>query len=150
MVETKGGFLISQIKQIQGRIFEKLLQEAGITDFNGPQGRILFVLWKQDDISIVEISGKTGLAKTTLTSMLDRMEKQGHIERHFDPEDRRRIRIRLTDQARGTMDRYQEVSDEMSSIFYKGFTNEEIIGFDRQLEKILRNLETDYIKSSLK
>lgn len=141
MVETKGGFLISQIKQIQGRIFEKLLQEAGITDFNGPQGRILFVLWKQDDISIVEISGKTGLAKTTLTSMLDRMEKQGHIERHFDPEDRRRIRIRLTDQARGTMDRYQEVSDEMSSIFYKGFTNEEIIGFDRQLEKILRNLE---------
>jgi len=140
-VDTKGGFLISQIKQIQGRIFEKLLQEAGITDFNGPQGRILFVLWKRDDISIVEISGKTGLAKTTLTSMLDRMEKQGHIERHFDLDDRRRIRIRLTDQARNLMDRYQEVSDEMSSIFYKGFTDEEIMEFDSQLEKIRNNLE---------
>lgn len=141
MVETKGGFLISQIKQIQGRIFEKLLQEAGITDFNGPQGRILFVLWKQDDISIVEISGKTGLAKTTLTSMLDRMEKQGHIERLFDPDDRRRIRIRLTDQSRSMMLKYQEVSDVMSSIFYKGFTDEEIIAFDEQLEKIRKNLE---------
>lgn len=141
MVETKGGFLISQIKQIQGRIFEKLLQDAGITDFNGPQGRILFVLWKQDDISIVEISGKTGLAKTTLTSMLDRMEGQGHIKRHFDPDDRRRIRVRLTDQSRSVMDRYQKVSDEMSSIFYKGFTDEEIVGFDRQLEKIRKNLE---------
>lgn len=141
MVETKGGFLISQIKQIQGRIFEKLLLDAGITDFNGPQGRILFVLWKQDDISIVEISGKTGLAKTTLTSMLDRMEGQGHIERHFDPDDRRRIRVRLTDQSRSVMDRYQKVSDEMSSIFYKGFTDEEIVGFDRQLEKIRKNLE---------
>lgn len=140
-MDTKGGFLISQIKQIQGRIFEKLLQEAGITDFNGPQGRILFVLWKRDDISIVEISGKTGLAKTTLTSMLDRMEKQGHIERHFDLDDRRRIRIRLTDQARNLMDRYQEVSDEMSSIFYKGFTDEEIMEFDSQLEKIRNNLE---------
>lgn len=42
--KTKGGFLISHIKQIQGRIFEKLLNEADIGEFNGAQGRILYVL----------------------------------------------------------------------------------------------------------
>ena len=30
MEKTNGGFLISQIKQIQGRVFERLLLEAGI------------------------------------------------------------------------------------------------------------------------
>ena len=38
MEKTNGGFLISQIKQIQGRVFERLLLEAGIEEFNGAQG----------------------------------------------------------------------------------------------------------------
>ena len=50
--ETRGGFYISQVKQIQSRIFEKLLKENGIDDFNGAQGRVLFVLWQEDNLSI--------------------------------------------------------------------------------------------------
>lgn len=37
---TNGGFLISKIKQIQGRVFERMLGENGISEFNGEQGRI--------------------------------------------------------------------------------------------------------------
>ena len=141
MIHTKGGFLISQIRQIQGRIFERLLSESGITDFNGAQGRILFILWQQDDLSIVEIANKTGLAKTTLTSMLDRMERQGHIKRCFDENDRRKIRICLTEKARGLEKNYQNVSEEMNQIFYRGFTDEEIRILDQGLEKVLQNLK---------
>ena len=61
--KTRGGFLRSKIKQIQGRVFEKLLSEHGISDFNGAQGRILFVLWEIDNINIREMSDKTGLEK---------------------------------------------------------------------------------------
>ena len=75
--ETNGGFLISQINKVSGRIFEKLLSNAGVDAFNGAQGRILYVLWKQDNIPIIKLSKKTGLAKTTLTSMLDLMENAG-------------------------------------------------------------------------
>ncbi len=140
MIYTKGGFLISQIRQIQGRIFEKLLSDAGITDFNGAQGRILFILWQEDNLSIVEIANKSGLAKTTLTSMLDRMEQQGHVKRNFDENDRRKIRICLTEKARSLEEKYQSVSEEMNQIFYKGFTNEEIQILDQGLEKVLHNL----------
>lgn len=143
MIETRGGFLISQIKQIQGRIFGRLLTEAGIDEFNGAQGRILYVLWQEDNLPIVELSRRTGLAKTTLTSMLDRMESQGHITRCCDARDRRQIRIRLTDSARGLEDKYKQVSDEMSRLFYKGFTEEEILRLDAGLEKVLKNLEEE-------
>lgn len=143
MIETKGGFLISQIKQIQGRIFGKLLTEAGVDEFNGAQGRILYVLWQQENLPIVELSRRTGLAKTTLTSMLDRMESLGHIVRCYDPEDRRKIRIRLTENVRKLEGKYQEVSDEMTRLFYKGFSDEEILRLEAGLEKVLKNLEAE-------
>lgn len=141
MDETRGGFLISQLKQIQGRIFGRLLTGAGIEEFNGAQGRILYVLWEEDNLPIVELSRRTGLAKTTLTSMLDRMESQGHVKRCYDEEDRRQIRIRLTESAKGLEDRYHEVSQEMSRLFYQGFTDEEIRRFEDDLERVLKNLE---------
>lgn len=138
--KTNGGFLITKIKQFQGRIFEKLLAEHSISAFNGAQGRILFVLWEKDDIPISELSRKTGLAKTTLTSMLDRMEKQALIERFYPPSDRRTIRIRLTDTARQFHAKYEQVSEEMNQIFYKGFSDEEIFTLETGLRKVLENL----------
>ena len=139
--ETQGGFLISQIKQIQGRIFEKLLAEAGIEEFNGAQGRILYVLWQENDLPIVELSKRTGLAKTTLTGMLDRMEQQGHILRKADPQDRRQIRIILTEKAKALNHAYNAVSAQMNALFYANFSDEEIQDFERALNKILLNLK---------
>ena len=143
MIETRGGFLISQIKQIQGRIFGRLLTEAGIDAFNGAQGHILYVLWREDCLPIVELARRAGLAKTTMTSMLDRMESQGLIVRRYDPKDRRQIRIQLTESARGLENKYREVSDEMSRMFYQGFSEEEILKLDAGLERVLKNLEQE-------
>lgn len=138
--KTNGGFLISKIKQIQGRVFEKLLNEHGISEFNGAQGRILFVLWEKDGITASELSQKTGLAKTTLTSMLDRLEEMGHIRRTSSQNDRRALKIVLTPEARMLEDKYNSVSDEMNDIFYGGFNDEEILAFETYLGKVLKNL----------
>lgn len=138
--ETQGGFLISQIKQIGGRIFEKLLVNASVEEFNGAQGRILYVLWQEDGVPIVELSRKTGLAKTTLTSMLDRMENSNLIMRVYDQADRRQIRIALTEEARELSSGYEKVSREMNEIYYAGFTDDEIIAFESNLHRILENL----------
>ena len=140
-METRGGFLISQIKQIQGRIFERLLSNAGIEAFNGAQGRILYVLWQKDGLPIVELSRKTGLAKTTLTGMLDRLESQGLIKRCADSADRRQIIIRLAEKAKQLNSDYTTVSQEMNQLFYRGFSNDEIIRFENTLKRILKNLE---------
>ena len=141
MTETRGGFLVSQIKRLQDRIFERLLREQGIEEFNGAQGRILYVLWQEDSLPITELGRRTSLAKTTLTSMLDRMEAKGHIVRVFDREDRRQIRIRLTDETKGLDARYKTVSRRMTEIFYKGFAGKEIRNTEEAMKKILNNLK---------
>lgn len=141
--ETEGGFLISQIKQIGGRVFERILMQSGIDAFNGAQGRILYVLWKDDHIPIIELSRKTGLAKTTLTSMLDRMEASGLITRIYDKSDRRKILIALTEKAKSLQAEFDRVSAKMSEIYYKGFTDGEIRQLEDFLRRILNNLKEE-------
>lgn len=55
MEHTQGGFLISKIKQIQGRIL-KTVDSIWNSRIQWSPGRILFVLWEKDFIPIHELS----------------------------------------------------------------------------------------------
>ncbi len=142
-METKGGYLISRIKQAGTRIFDRMLAASGIDAFNGAQGRILYVLWQHEDISISSLSAKTSLANTTLTSMLDRMENSGLIVRKPDPADRRSRLIALTDKAKALQHDYELVSQQMNERYYIGFSESEIRQFETYLQRVLENLEKE-------
>lgn len=138
-METKGGFYISQIKQLQDRIFERLLFENGI-EISGGQGRILFILWKTDNLTISEISEKTSLAKNTISVVIDGMVNKGIVERNINPKNRRQTIISLTDYAKSLQEKYEFVSEQMNSLFYQGFSEEEQIQFEKYLARILKTL----------
>ena len=140
-MERQGGFLITRIKQVGGRIFERILAQKNIDAFNGAQGRILYVLWHEDGIPISELSRETGLAMTTLTGMLDRMETSGLVRRDRGDTDRRKILIFLTERAKALKDDYDEVTKEIGDIYYKGFSEQEIRQFEAYLRRVLENLE---------
>lgn len=135
------GNMISQIKQIGDRIFEQILSKQNIDAFNGAQGRILYVLWQRDNISFKELADRSGLATTTLTGMIDRMETAGLVVRISDPEDRRKIRLVLTDMAKSLQQEYEFVSEQMAAVFYAGFSREEIELCEAMLGRILKNLK---------
>ena len=142
-MKNTGGFLITRIKQVGGRVFDRILSQKKIDVFNGAQGRILYVLWQDNGVPISELSRQTGLATTTLTSMLDRMETTGLIYRDRGDKDRRKIRIYLTEKAKGLEEDYNSVSEEMSRIYYKGFSDQEIEQLESYLERILINVEEE-------
>lgn len=140
-MKTYGGFLISQIGRLQARTFEKLLREDGVDAFNGAQGRILYVLWEKEKLTITEISRLTSISKTALTSMLDRMEGSGLVERVPDKQNRTQIFIAITEKAKTYRDDYDRVSERMNRLFYKGFDIAEITEFEDKLKRIIGNLE---------
>ena len=140
-MEMNGGFLVTKIKQLGDRIFEKILSEKNVDAFNGAQGRILYVLWQEDGIPIVSLSIKCELAITSLTTMLERMENQGLISRVQSETDKRKTLLFLTEKARALKDEYDSVSYEMGSIYYKGCSAEQITRFEEYLDRIRKNLE---------
>lgn len=141
MEERQGGFLMSRIKQVGDRSFNRILAERGVEEFNGAQGRILYVLWHADGVPIRELSRYTGLATATLTSMLDRMEASGLVRREHDEADRRCVLVHLTDKSEALREVYEGVTAEISAIYYAGFSEDEIDKFEGYLLRILANLE---------
>ena len=139
-MESRGGFLISQIKHISDRVSERVLNQFGLKDFNGAQGKLLYVLWQTEGISSAELADRAGLAPTTLTTMLDRMERAGLVERVAHETDRRRLKIMLTDRAKRLKSAYDEYSTSMTRAYYRGFSESEIIEFEKSLMRVLENL----------
>ena len=122
-------------------MFQRLLAESGVEEFNGPQGQILYVLWQRDGVPITELSRQTGLAKNTLTAMLGRMESSGLIYREASPSDRRLALISLTEKARGLEKKYDQVSQRMNQLFYRGMTQADASTLDGLLDRVLANLQ---------
>ena len=135
----EGGFLISKIRQISERIFDKKLKNYGI-GLNAAQGRIIFSLWQNDNISIRELAQRTALGKTTLTSMLERLEQSGYIVMKADTMDKRKTLVVLSEKIKTIESRHKTVSKEMTDLFYKGLTEKEIDDFENTLKRILSNL----------
>ena len=137
-----GGYLISQIHQLSGRIFTKKLKDYHI-DINHAQGRIIFALWKKDQIPINDLSKETALSKSSLTTMLERLEKSGHIIRVQSEIDKRITIVCLTPKSSSLQNDYQEISESMIDLFYKDFTEDEISQFELSLKKVLKNLKNE-------
>ncbi|HWQ63603.1 MAG TPA: MarR family transcriptional regulator [Methanospirillum sp.] len=140
---SEGGILISQVHQLAGRVFARKLREHGLEAINPAQGRILFALWKGDGIPIRELAKRTKLQKSTLTSMLDRLEQDGLIIRNPSEKDRRVILIFLARDHEIIRDLFIQVSCEMIDEFYAGFSPEEIMDFEEKLKRIIRNLHDE-------
>ena len=137
---SRSGDYIAQIRLIGGRVFEKLLSASGAVQFNGPQGKILDALWQQDGLSAIEIGRRTGLASSTLTGMLDRMEDAALVVRKRSAEDRRVIRIFLGPKAVQCREQYTAVSEKMTDIYFRGFSENEVASFESLLLRVLENV----------
>lgn len=137
--QPQGGFLISRIHQLSGRIFARKLRDHKV-EINPAQGRIMFVLWREDGIPISELARRTSLEKSTLTSMLDRLEEAGYLRRVRSKKDRRQILVYRTPKDEAWQGEYVRVSQDMAGVFYDGFSEDEIQEFESYLERILDNL----------
>ena len=72
--------LSASIDALLDRILSSKHRESDVDTLTAAQARMLFLLWKKDEISIKEISSITNLQKSTLTSTLAKLEKAGHIK----------------------------------------------------------------------
>ena len=109
-------------------------------DINPAQGRVMFPLWLQDNLSFQDLLERTSLSKATLSHLLNNLEKTGHITRVPSEEDKRTVNVILTKNDKQLQDKYIQVSNKMTKLFYNGFSEEEIDEIEDYLRRLLNNL----------
>jgi DNA-binding MarR family transcriptional regulator len=76
------------------RVTKELARRANVT---GPQLTVVKLLETIGDLSLSELSDKIRAQNSTVTGIVDRMEREGLAQRVRSTEDRRVVRIRLTE-----------------------------------------------------
>ena len=141
--KKNGGYLIHNIRLLNGRLYQKLLSKEPDALFRSEQEKILSILWNDTEgyITCSELSCRTGLANNTLTSMIKKLEEQGLVCTQDCPKDKRRKYVNLTELGWAQKEIGEKVSRELGEIFYEGFKEEEILQVESYLNRILQNLK---------
>jgi DNA-binding MarR family transcriptional regulator len=79
------------------QIFRTCVQDLGLSVIEWYVLRALFI---EDGQHASQLAHEVGRAATSFTPNLDKLQDKGYIERLPDPNDRRAVRIYLTDKAR--------------------------------------------------
>src|SRR6267142_1579344 len=76
------------------RITKELARRADLT---GPQLTVVKLLEQIGDLSLSELSERIRAQNSTVTGIIDRMEREGLVRRERSTTDRRVVHIRLSD-----------------------------------------------------
>lgn len=80
---------------------KSLTKRYGLT---GPQLLVLKELHKTSDLTIGRVAKNISLSQATVTTILDRLEKMGFVQRVRNSADKRKVNILLSDKATNILD----------------------------------------------
>lgn len=105
-IDKSIGFLLAKAHQRGWAMFSERIASYDLTP---PQFSLLAFLWQQDGLTQTELSELSQIDRTTMGGLIDRMQRNGLLERRTHPQDRRAYQIFLTD-------RGQDLQPELSLI----------------------------------
>lgn len=132
-------YLISRASLVITSELRLALNAAGIKQIRPSYLGALWSLWVEDGLKVVELGRRAGLEASTMTGLLDRMERDGLVARVADPEDRRALRINLTKRGKALKEPVQAVVDETLERMFSSIAEPDL----NQLKETLRSVLTN-------
>lgn len=118
------------------KVYRPLLDKLGLTYL---QFLVMVSLWMKDCQTVGELGNQLGLESSTLTPLLKRLEKMGHLSRGRNPTDERQVLICLTES--GTQLKEKAHSIPMCIAHATGLTLEQFIELKNNLTTLKNNLD---------
>jgi len=131
------GYLISRVKStMSNMVTQRAVAELGVTS---QQASILFMVASGKCLLAAELAREYGIDASAVTRLLDRVEKRGLLARVRSIEDRRVVRLELTEEGRAIAERLPDIFCGVLDQLLAGFTPEEVGFLKSMLRRILGN-----------
>lgn len=104
------------------------------------QAGILFLLKQKSRQSMSELSQTLSIDNSTLTGLIDRLERSDFVRRNSDPADRRALNIVITDAGLKELEKAKIVIRRINEEIKAGFSEQELESF----KKVLRQFATKF------
>ena len=112
-------------------------------DLNKSQASILFTLHQRDSMSQKELPSRLNVSAPSITSAIQKMEKEDYLTRRPDENDQRVMRLSLTEKGKSCIQSVWTVAENMEHLMFRGMNAEETLLFRRLLVQIHDNLKAE-------
>jgi DNA-binding MarR family transcriptional regulator len=106
------------------------------------QAGILFLLKQKDGRTMSELSQILSIDNSTITGLVDRLEKTGLVRRNASAHDRRASHVFINPQGIEEMDKAKRVIRMVNQEIKNGFSAEELNSFNRILKSFFHKFES--------
>jgi DNA-binding MarR family transcriptional regulator len=106
------------------------------------QNLVLEVLWERDGLSPGELAARLHVSTPTIVNTASRMVKDGLISRRPDADDRRLVRLYLTDKARAAQAPIAAARQQLADHALATLTADERDALAVALQKIIDQMQT--------
>ena len=120
----------------QHSVFQYLNGKLSEYDVTPSQYGVLSCLWQREFATPKQISEILCLETSTISGVLDRMQKKGLIDRVINRDDRREARVVPTEKGKALQEPISKIIDEVNEEVLKCFTEEEVALLKNQLRII--------------
>jgi MarR family transcriptional regulator, organic hydroperoxide resistance regulator len=131
------GYRLKLLSQLAARRFQDQLEPFGLTPFHWV---VLCCLWREDGLATSQIGCKLQQVGGTLTGVIDRMEERGLIVRQRDPQDRRIVRVWLTEEGKQFQKILPPLALELREQLMLGMTDPERDRLSALIDRAITNL----------
>lgn len=137
MRETTDVFrsLGSAVREVRARV-DRSLQRSGL---RLGQYQVLRLLWEEDELTPREIAGRLGVEMPTVTRTVQRMMRDGLVERRKHPGDARSVFICLNARAKELRATLAELISEETERALRGFSTAERAALVDMLDRLAEN-----------
>jgi DNA-binding MarR family transcriptional regulator len=129
-------FLLSKAYQKAHGDFKKRLHSYGLTPI---QHLVLEALWDENGLSAGDIGKRLVFDGATLSGVLDRLSASGWVLKRSDPEDKRILRISLTQKSKALKPKLSAIRNKTNEDLLARFSLEEKVLLKRLLRDIQNN-----------
>ena len=106
-----------------------------------PQFTALLWLNQEGDMTIGELSQKMYLACSTMTDLIDRMEKNGVVVRVRDERDRRVVRVRMLERGKAIIEDVMKARREYLAEILSTFSPEDVESIRKRLSMLYERMK---------
>lgn len=136
-------YLMSRATLAATTTLRRCFEDAGVGGVKPAYLGVLMSLWHEDGLQTSELGRRAGLEPSTMTGLLDRMERDGLVRRVPDPDDRRAQRVHLEPPAQAAERRVRDVVDATLARVTRGVPAAELAKLKTILRRLLDNARTE-------
>lgn len=128
-----------KISNLLSRYGAKMVSDVGLNSIQ--QWIILRTIINKGDISIGELKEETLVTKQNMTGMINRLQELNLVVLYPDPEDKRRTRVKVTDEGRSIYEQLKFSRNDFNNQTYSIYNDEEILVLNDLLSRLVKHLK---------